>query len=435
MARVVRELVNGNGLYFSRLAAGGPYAFLASPAVDQSGQIPRDAQVDSPYYLSPPAHVVAQTRYVFSRYVENLKAVASSIDQMLQVEQYIPRKVYADGYLDVSRGAEFMSRRRPASALLETGDIIPQGCVINPTGIALIPAQGMSKEIPPASPGYHTSLTKKTFGGIFVEEGPFNEIITAGPYVFTVGDVANDWQTMDIPEGVKVSDFLWWGNEARNETEFVLHRLEGYLKRAETSLENAVHCTLYVTDLGDLYEIDRVWKRFFPTAPPSRSVVPVRGLGVPRREGQGLGHADRAVKLEAIFQSIRPGLGAKKEVVATGTEPLAHESEAIKAGPLLWISQQFAGDRGGRRTSPSARSQLDYIFRRLEEICHAAGTTLTNLLRIRAFVTDVNDGYAVYAALKEAVPSDPPCVAVTGVPGPLQVRDCTLCVDAVAYVP
>jgi hypothetical protein len=54
---------------------------------------------------------------------------------------------------------------------------------------------------------------------------------------------------------------------------------------------------------------------------------------------------------------------------------------------------------------------------------------------VRAFVTDVSDTYAVYAALKEAVPENPPCVAVTGVPSPLQVPGCSVVVDAVAYIP
>jgi Na+-translocating ferredoxin:NAD+ oxidoreductase RnfC subunit len=60
---------------------------------------------------------------------------------------------------------------------------------------------------------------------------------------------------------------------------------------------------------------------------------------------------------------------------------------------------------------------------------------LANALRIRAFVTDVRDTYAVYSAVKDAIPVDPPAVAVAGVPGPLHVEGCSVVVDAVVYAP
>jgi enamine deaminase RidA (YjgF/YER057c/UK114 family) len=141
------------------------------------------------------------------------------------------------------------------------------------------------------------------------------------------------------------------------------------------------------------------------------------------------------MKMESMCQSIRPGFGVEKEVISTGTATLSHESEAIRAFPLLWISGQLAGDPGGLLTAPDTPSQLRYIFNRLADICEAGGTSLQNLLRVRAYVTEVEDTFAVYAALKEAVPSNPPCVAIAGVPGPLQVPGCTVIVDAVAYVP
>jgi 2-iminobutanoate/2-iminopropanoate deaminase len=141
------------------------------------------------------------------------------------------------------------------------------------------------------------------------------------------------------------------------------------------------------------------------------------------------------MKMEALFQVLRPGFGAEREVVSTGTPPLGHESEAVKAGPLLWTSGQLAADAGGLVTEPDTGAQLEHVFRRLDEICEAGGTTLANLLLLRAFVTDHADGYAVYSALKQRVPHDPPCVCVNQVPAPLQVPEATVVVDAVAYVP
>ena len=433
--RVVKDVVDGEGLYYSRFATAGPYVFLGSVAVDDSGRTPKEVLPEAPYHLSPPGHCAAQTRYIFDRYVKGLEGLGSSVNEMLQVEQYIPRKVYADSYLDVSRGPGFMERGRPASALLATGELAPEGCVINPTGIAVIPSDTHRKEIQASSAGYQDSLTQPEWGESFAEEGPFNEVVTAGPYVFTVGDVANDWATTHVKEGVRVNEAIWWGSEIRNEADFLLTRLEDFVGRVGATLNDVVHTTLYLTDIGDYYELDQVWKNRFGENPPARTVVPVRGLGTPRLDAPNLGHADNAVKMEHLTQTLRPGFGATKEVISTSAGPLAHEPEAIKAGPLLWISQLAAGDRSGPHSAPDARSQLEYIFGRLDEICRAGGTELSNLVRLRAFVTDVRDSSAVYAALRDAVPSNPPSVVVTGVPGPLPIPGGSMIVDGVAYVP
>jgi enamine deaminase RidA (YjgF/YER057c/UK114 family) len=432
--RQVRDVVDGGGVYFSRMATAGPYAFLGGVAVDDTGTLAGAARVGPPYGISPPAHAVAQTAYIFDRYKEALESVGSGVNEMLQVEQHIPRKVYADGYIDTSRGKGNMDRGRPTSALLQTGELLPHGCVINPTGIALIPGGGLKKEIPSATGGYHESLTREEYGDTYAEEGPFNEIVTGGGYVFTVGDIANDWEINAIPESVAVKQSIWWGSEIRNETTFLLGRLRGWLEKAGTSLDNVVHVSVYLIDMGDLFELDREWKRIFGDNLPGRTVIPCRGLGQPRFEGDALGHRENAVKTEFLARSIVPGDGLEKEIVSTGAEQLLPEPEAVKAGPLLWVSGQYAGGADGLSSRADTASQLEYLFGRLDEICRAGGSSLDQLVRVRVFLADERDTFLVYAALKNAVPSDPPTVVVTQVPGPFPVPGATVMMDAVAQV-
>jgi enamine deaminase RidA (YjgF/YER057c/UK114 family) len=431
--RVVKDLIDGDGVYCSRLAAGGPYVFLASPSVDASGRMAAEAKVKPPYHLSPSAQVRSQTRYIFDQYKDALGEVGSSVNDIAQVEQYIQHKAHADGYLEISRGPGCIERGRPGSALICTGDLAPEGCVVNPTAIAIIPGDGIAKEI--LTPGAQDPGKRPEFGDAYAEEPVYNEVVTAGQYVFTVGDWSSDYVTGIHPD-VKAPDWIWWGNEVRNEANFIWSILAKRLEASGTSLANVVHCTTFLIDIADQYEFDLVWQKHFPVDPPARTVIPVRGLGAPRREAPDVRHhADGAMKMESMCQSIRPGFGVEREVISTGAAPLSHESEAIKARPLLWISGQIAGGPDGLKTAPDTPSQLAYIFGRIDEICRAGGTSLTNLLRVRAYVTDVRDSYAVYAILKQLVPSNPPCVCITGVPGPLQVPGCSVIVDAVAYAP
>ena len=427
--------VDGSGLYFSRVVAAGPYAFFAGPAVDDDGRWPDEVRPPAPYHLSPAAHVTEQTRLIYKRLGEELGKLGSSNLDILQVEQFIPRKVYADGYLNVSRGKGAMESKRPASALLACGDLFSPEAVIDPTGIAFIPGGGQEKEILQESDGFQQGMKQEMFGETYKEEGPFNEVVAGGPYVFTVGDQVMDWGKGDIPPEVKVGDFVWWGSEIRNETTFLLDRLERYLDWAGATLDDVIHTTVYLTRISDYYEFDMAWKARFPNDPPARTVIPVRGLGIPRIEAEGLGHADKAVNIEHLTQSIRPGAGATKEIIEVpGEESMSHESVAVKAGDLVWVSSLYAArPGGGLATSPDARSQLEEIFERLQKIVETAGSSMANLVRIRAFITDPADAYAVYAAVRAACPSDPPNVVVTGVPGPLPFPGCTVAVDAVAY--
>jgi enamine deaminase RidA (YjgF/YER057c/UK114 family) len=432
--RTSHDVVDGGGLYFARAVSAGPFVFLGGVAADETGDLAADARVQPPYAVSPPAHAVAQTEYMFNSYKERLAALGSDVNDILQVEQYIPHKVYADAYIDTSRGPGFMDRGRPSSALLATGDLLPNGCVINPTGIAVISDDDHKKEIPSATSGYHESLGKESYGDTYAEEGPFNEIVTAGGWVFTVGDIANDWETEEIPEGVRASDNIWWGNEIRNETEFLLGRLRGWLEKVDSGLDNVVHVSVYLIDIGDLYELDRSWEKVFGDNPPARTVIPTRGLGTPRLEAEGLNHSDNAVKSEFIARSIRPGFGLEREVVSSGAQTLMCEVEAVKAGNLLWISGQYAGGPDDLRNGPSTAAQLRTLMEQLDATCKAGGTSLDQLVRLRAFLTDPEEAPLVYAALKEAVPSDPPTVVVSGVPGPFPIPGATVMVDGVAAV-
>jgi enamine deaminase RidA (YjgF/YER057c/UK114 family) len=247
--------------------------------------------------------------------------------------------------------------------------------------------------------------------------------------------VAFDWTVGEIEEEARASSTIWWGCEIRKEATFLLDRLGGFLSRVASSHSEVIHSTVYLTDIGDLYELDRVWRQYFQSEPPARTVIPVRGLSVPRWEGSNRGHLDNALKMEHLSQAIRGDSAIKKEVISTGEAQLGPESEAVRAGNLLWISGQYAGGAEGLRCRPDGASQLEYLFGRLDAICRAGGTSISNLVRLRAFLTDPDDATAVYGLLRQAVPNDPPTVQVTTVPGPLAVPGARAILDGVAYVP
>ncbi len=103
--------------------------------------------------------------------------------------------------------------------------------------------------------------------------GPYSQAVRAGGLVFVSGQIPLDPETGDVVEG---------GIAAQAER--VLDSLRAILDAAGSGLERVVKTTVFLADLGDFTEVNEVYARFFPTAPPARSTVQVaalpRGVGI-----------------------------------------------------------------------------------------------------------------------------------------------------------
>jgi 2-iminobutanoate/2-iminopropanoate deaminase len=427
--REVAGIIDGEGQYSARVAAGGPLVFFGTTAVDAGGELTGDALVEPPYHLSPAAHAVHQGHAIFRELAAGLEAVGSGLEHILQVEQFTPAKAYADGYITTRGG--YLAQARPTTALAATGPLLPEDAVVCTTGTAVRPGAGIEKEITELPKGEEGGgIDWSQLGQDYAGSPPYNDVVVAGPYVFVTGDVTLDPATGEVDPAARVPDFIWAGSEARNEADVLLARLGERMEQVGGSLDDVVHVTLMVTDITDIFEIDRAWKRAFGDAPPARTLIPVRGLGVPRREGTGMGHRDDAVKMEQQVRGLIPGRGADREVITTDTGRLAHEAEAVRAGDLVWMSHQYARTAAGT----GAEHEVDEIFASIDELATAASGGLSGIVALRAFVTDLAAGRAVHAKVRECFDGDPPVVSVTTVPGPLLIPGAELFVDAVAHV-
>jgi enamine deaminase RidA (YjgF/YER057c/UK114 family) len=250
-----------------------------------------------------------QTRFIYERLKSALSELGSSITDVVQIEQFLAGKQYADGYIEASRGQNsgVFERDRPASALVWTGAFEPEDCLVLPTLTAARPEHGAVKEIALRAPGIQNITAMPGLGGAYATEPIYNELVTAGDYAFPVGLVASDWET-GVHPNVRIPDWVTHGDAARNETAYNLRILERTLQTIGGKLANTVHCTIYLVDLGDLYELDRVWEEWFPEPDrrPSRTIVPVPSLLLPRDE-KAKTHSEGAVRMEWLAQAVRPG--------------------------------------------------------------------------------------------------------------------------------
>jgi 2-iminobutanoate/2-iminopropanoate deaminase len=103
--------------------------------------------------------------------------------------------------------------------------------------------------------------------------GPYSQAIRAGGLVFVSGQIPIEPATGQVVAG---------GIAAQAER--VLASLQAILEASGSRMDRVVKTTVYLTDLGAFPEVNEVYARFFPQAPPARSTVQVaalpRGVGI-----------------------------------------------------------------------------------------------------------------------------------------------------------
>ncbi len=102
--------------------------------------------------------------------------------------------------------------------------------------------------------------------------GPYSQAILAGGFVFCSGQVGMNPKTKQMMM-----------SSIAEETRQCLENLRAVLKKAGSSMENAVRATVYLTDLADFKEMNDVYREYFPKEPPARATVEVSKLALGAR--------------------------------------------------------------------------------------------------------------------------------------------------------
>ncbi len=96
---------------------------------------------------------------------------------------------------------------------------------------------------------------------------PLSQAIKVGDWVFVSGQLGMDPKTGRLAEG---------GIES--ETRQVCENLKAVLEAAGSSLAKVAKVTIYVTDLGELLQMNEVFSGYFPIDPPARTTFQAAGL-------------------------------------------------------------------------------------------------------------------------------------------------------------
>ena len=109
----------------------------------------------------------------------------------------------------------------------------------------------------------------------------------------------------------------------------------------------------------------------------------------------------------AIASSYVSGQTAKRRAVKTGT-PNGIFSPAIITGDLVYTSGQIGIDSKTSQLAEGFEAQLEQVFKNLETVLEASGSSIDHVVKATVFLADMND----YNKLNELYPKkfkgDPP---------------------------
>ncbi len=95
--------------------------------------------------------------------------------------------------------------------------------------------------------------------------GPYAQGIDTGSFIFTSGQIPTNPQTGEIPEGIV------------EQTKQSLNNVKAILEEAGLTMNNVVKTTVFLKNINDFTEMNKVYENFF-TDYPARSAVEVARL-------------------------------------------------------------------------------------------------------------------------------------------------------------
>ena len=96
--------------------------------------------------------------------------------------------------------------------------------------------------------------------------GPYSQAVVAGPFVFLSGQIPMNQQGEMVQGDIVV------------QTVQALENVKAVLEAADLTLKDVVKATVFLADMADFAEMNRVYGEYFPSEPPARSTVQVARL-------------------------------------------------------------------------------------------------------------------------------------------------------------
>jgi enamine deaminase RidA (YjgF/YER057c/UK114 family) len=412
---------------FAQGVKAGPWVFATGlMAQDFKNGIAPDVLAERAPHAGRPKREKEALR-IFENLDTVLRAAGTDRTNLVRTDQYYTTVQAVPPYQHVRR--EFLQGRIPPSTSIAQQGLLLPGADMNIQAMGAIPKPGFTVEHL-----RHEQLKGRPTSG-------YSPAVTVGDFIFLPGITSLAIGDEPRRNGVAAEALMaegaqWGGQPIKLEAEFIItKRMVASLALAGATLEDVVHAQVYLTDRDDYSAFGAAWMKHFGDAGPTVSIIPCIEHGLAPYDG----------KIEINVVAAKPGsVAVKKHVDAGVATAFRCQPQGVKAGDLLFIPALMATDRDGliSKTAVDARqpyfssspqAQAEAILDNIERLCEAGGTSLTNVVRVLLFFTDIRDFYSVYKVWERRLGGRPLPFSAVEVPAPLAVPGATVMMEAWIY--
>src|ERR1700739_1404555 len=151
-----------------------------------------------------------------------------------------------------------------------------------------------------------------------------------------------------------------------------LTNLKSVVEAAGLTMDHVVYTTVYLTDISQYAEMNRVFGEFFGKIPPARAVLGVAGLPDPSIQVNGV-----AVRSPSGRRPVYPPNYKSDEPFSPGI--LTHDRLFVSAMPRTGIS--------GDKVLDDPASQVDFALDGMKAVVEAAGLDLRHMVFVNPYLT------------------------------------------------
>ena len=299
--------------------------------------------------------VARQTTMTLARLDERLRVERSSLADAAVITVYLRKAAdfaaMNDAYRQVWNGM-------PPTRTTVVTELAGKDALVQMAAVA-VPAGGERRLVHPASWA--------------ASPNPYSYGIRAGDTLFLSGLIPRNGRDNSVVTG-----------DIAVQTRAVLENARELVEAAGLSLPHVVSGRVFLPDLADFDGMNRVYREYFPEAPPARATV-------------GASLTAPAYKVEMTFIA---SAGPRRVVQGDGT-PNPNLSAAIVAGDMAFISGLLAdapivnGDGG-------AEAQTRDVVRKIDGLLGKTGLSRADVRDLLVYVTDEEAGRVASAVCRDA---------------------------------
>ena len=318
-----------------------------------------------PATASPEAgdSITKQTALTLARLEERLHVERSSLADVVVITVYLRR---AEDFAAMNDEYRQAWKSTPPTRTTVVVDPFTRGALVEMSAVA-VPAGGERRSVHPSS--------------WMASPNPYSYGLRSGDILFLSGLIARNGKDNTVVSG-----------DIATQTRAVMENAKELLEAAGLSFPHVVSARVFLPDLKDFAEMNRIYREYVGADRPARATV-----------GAKLTSPAYSVEMTFVASS------ATREAIEIAAQPNPNLSAAVRTGNALFVSG-LLGE--GEALKGDAAVQTRAILRKLDTVLSKAGFSQADLRELLIYVTDDEAGPPAVAECRRALG---PKVAMTPV--------------------